>query len=251
MIDFQPIIDKFSSISLEEMDHVKLLNRLDTKFTVHEQQLVDYLELVSEKYYLLKIDNKVIHPYETLYFDTPAYKLYLMHHNGRRNRYKLRCRRYVNSGITFFEVKSKTNTSRTVKQRLRVEQIPAVLNDKLNEYIMEHTPDKTPEYQPSLSVFFDRITLVNKTAAERLTIDMNLRFGINGEEKGIKNLVIVEVKREKHSNSPFVELMKSHHQPKSYLSKYCMGLTCLNKDLKMNRFKQKFNNLIKLGYEVC
>jgi hypothetical protein len=100
-------------------------------------------------------------------------------------------------------------------------------------------------------VFFDRITLVNKTAAERLTIDMNLRFGINGEEKGIKNLVIVEVKREKHSNSPFVELMKSHHQPKSYLSKYCMGLTCLNKDLKMNRFKQKFNNLIKLGYEVC
>jgi len=103
---------------------------------------------------------------------------------------------------------------------------------------------------PVLRVFFERLTLVNKHANERLTVDLNLRYKNNGSEREIENMVIVEVKQEKYSISPFRELMKQHKQHKNYLSKYCLGITCLNSELKKNRFKQKINALNKLGYDI-
>jgi len=244
------ILSNFIPISLEEMDHVKLLDRIDTKFVINEGQLSDYLEAVVPDYYILTIGGESLHPYETLYFDTPAFQLYQMHHNGVRNRYKLRCRKYVNSGISFFEIKKKTNTSRTIKKRIQVERIPDSLDAPLNQYIKEHTPGILHNYVPALRVFFDRLTFVNKIANERLTLDLNLRYTCNGAEKKIDRIVIAEVKQEKHSVSPFRELMKVNHQQKNYLSKYCLGLACLNKGLKRNRFKQKIDALNKLGYDL-
>jgi hypothetical protein len=237
-------------ISLEEMDHVKLLNRIDTKYILHEDQLKEYLAAMTKQYSLLVIDGKLFHPYETLYYDTPDFNLYQMHHNGKRNRYKLRCRKYVNSGVSFFEIKTKTNTRRTIKDRIQIENIPDSLDSTLNQYISDHTPGEFHNYIPSLNVFFDRITLVNKSANERLTFDINLRYKRNGVEKEVRNLVIVEVKQDKDSVSPFRELMKMQRQHRSYLSKYCVGLTSLHKELKKNNFKHKIFELNKLGYDI-
>ena len=250
MNDLSSTLSSFFPISLEEMDHVKLLDRIDTKFVIHEDQLNGFLSAISTSYNLLVIGGESLHPYETLYFDTPEFHLYQMHHNGVRNRYKLRCRKYVNSGISYFEIKSKTNTSRTIKKRIKIESIPDVLNETLKQYIQDHTKGEHENYFPVLRVFFDRITLVNKSASERLTIDLNLRYHFNGIEKKIQKMVIIEVKQEKHSISPFRQLMKMHRQPKNYLSKYCLGVVCLDNGLKRNRFKQKINALNKLGYDI-
>jgi hypothetical protein len=250
MTDLLFPLSKYTPISLEEMDHVKLLDRIDTKFVIHEAQLQGFLTEMSTHYNLLSINGQSIQPYETLYFDTPGFQLYLMHHNGKRNRYKVRCRKYVNSDISFFEIKSKTNTSRTIKQRIQVDDIPEALNETLTKYISEHTPGGIQNYVPVLRVFFERLTLVNKNANERLTVDLNLRYKSNGSEMKVEDLVIVEVKQENHSVSPFREMMKMHRLPKNYLSKYCLGITCLNTELKKNRFKQKINTLNKLGYDI-
>jgi hypothetical protein len=250
MTNLPSVLQTLIPISLEEMEHVKLLDRIDTKYIIHEDQLEEYLKAIGSQYKLLVISGKSVHPYETLYFDTPDFHLYYMHHSGILNRYKLRCRKYVNSGISFFEVKSKTNTSRTIKNRIQIDDIPETLNQTLNQYITDHTPGVYHDYVPVLRVFFDRITLVNNLASERLTFDINLRYKRNGIEKKLMNMVIVEVKQEKHTVSPLRELMKTNRQSQDYMSKYCMGLTCLNKGLKKNRFKQKINTLNKLGYEI-
>jgi len=250
MTNFPSVLQTIIPISLEEMEHVKLLDRIDTKYVIHEDQLKEYLEAIGSQYKLLVIDGKLVHPYETLYFDTPDFHLYYMHHSGMLNRYKLRCRKYVNSGISYFEVKSKTNTRRTIKNRMQVDDIPETLNETLNQYITDHTPGVYHDYVPVLRVFFDRITLVNKLVNERLTFDINLRYNRNGREKKLLKLVIVEVKQEKHTVSPLRELMKMKRQSQDYLSKYCIGLTCLNKGLKKNHFKQKINTLNKLGYDI-
>lgn len=250
MPDLSSTLQTFHPITLEEMDHVKLLNRIDTKFVIHERQLTEYLSAVSNKYSLLKIGGKTVHPYETLYFDTPDFHLYQMHHNGKRNRFKLRCRKYTNTGITFFEVKSKTNRNRTIKNRVQVANIPEILDERLNRYIREHTSEESQSYIPALRVYFDRLTLVNKQANERLTFDLNLRYKCNEYEKEILDIVIVEVKQEKYTLSPLRELMRTQRQPQNHLSKYCMGLTCLHKELKANNFKQKINQLIRLGYDI-
>lgn len=133
---------------------------------------------------------------------------------------------------------------------MQVDDIPETLNETLNQYITDHTPGVYHDYVPVLRVFFDRITLVNKLVNERLTFDINLRYNRNGREKKLLKLVIVEVKQEKHTVSPLRELMKMKRQSQDYLSKYCMGLTCLNKGLKKNHFKQKINTLNKLGYDI-
>lgn len=250
MKDLTSTLSNFVPISLEAMDHVKLLDRIDTKFVLHEDHLQECLAAITSHYSILVIGGKTFHPYETLYFDTPDFHLYQMHHHGKLNRYKLRCRKYVNSGISYFEVKSKTNTSRTIKSRVQVNDIPETLSEQLITYISEHTPGVYRNYVPSLRVFFDRITFVNKLENERLTIDLNLRYASNGSEKKIRKMVIVEVKQAKNSVSPFMELMKMERHPKNYMSKYCLGVICMNKGLKMNRFKQKMNVLNKLGYVV-
>ncbi len=250
MPDLSSTLQTFHPISLEEMDHVTLLNRIDTKFIIHENQLMEHLSAISDQYSLLKIGGKSVHPYETLYFDTPDFHLYQMHHNGKRNRFKLRCRRYTNTGIAFFEVKSKNNKDRTIKDRIQVSNIPEKLDENLYKYIVDHTHEELKSYIPTLRVYFDRLTLVNKEANERLTFDMNLRYKCKCDEKKILNIVIVEVKQEKYSLSPFRELMRIQRHPQNYMSKYCMGITCMHKELKMNHFKQKIHNLNKLGYDL-
>jgi hypothetical protein len=156
----------------------------------------------------------------------------------------------VNSGISFFEIKTKTNTSRTLKKRIQIEDIPEALSDSLNQYISENTPGDINNFIPSLQVFFDRITLVNKLASERLTFDINLRYKFEGNEKKVGNMVIVEVKQEKVANSPFRKIMKHSRQHSNYLSKYCLGITCLNESIKKNRFKEKITALNKQGYDI-
>jgi len=232
------------------MDGVMLLNRIDTKYVIHEEELSGFLQALADQYNLLLIDGKSIHPYETLYFDTPGFHLYLMHHNGKWNRYKIRSRKYVNSGTFFFEIKSKTNTNRTHKNRMMVEEFPETLSVLMEEYINQHTPGRFQQYIPALRVFFDRITLVNKQSNERLTFDLNLRYKNPDGEKKFENLVIVEVKQEKHSFSPCKALMKLNRIQNNNLSKYCLGISCLNKAIKRNRFKEKIRDLTKLGYEI-
>jgi hypothetical protein len=102
---------------------------------------------------------------------------------------------------------------------------------------------------PVLRVFFNRITLVNNLANERLTIDTDIRYISNGQEKIIEKMVIVEVKQEKQSVSPFQQLMQGKRQRGNYISKYCLGVVCMNNDIKKNRFKHRLNTLNKLGYD--
>lgn len=64
---------RFRPISLEEMDHVKLLDRIDTKYVIHLEDLPRFLQAVENDYRLLVINDQLIHPYETLYYDTPEF----------------------------------------------------------------------------------------------------------------------------------------------------------------------------------
>ena len=101
-----------------------------------------------------------------------------------------------------------------------------------------------------LSNRFTRITLVNKTANERLTLDFNLR--LNNELKSIElsELVIGELKQPKlNRNSVFYQLMKSLHLRPYRLSKYCLGAIALvgKEKLKYNRFKKKLMYLEKIN----
>ena len=63
-------VSEFLPITLEEMDTVKLMNRMDTKYIFHSGRLSGILEKASEFYRILSIEDNRIFRYNSLYFDS-------------------------------------------------------------------------------------------------------------------------------------------------------------------------------------
>jgi hypothetical protein len=234
----------FNTISLEEMDSVKLMDRTDTKFVFHTSELTNILYQLNNNYRALKVSEKALSSYETLYYDTQNFDLYLQHHNGKLNRYKIRHRSYLNSNIAFLEVKHKNNKGRTLKTRIKKMDIPYNFDTKSLEFLNGKLPFNPATLVPKLWVNYKRLTLVNLERGERVTIDLALEFiDTNANKIELNNLVIAEVKQDKKNPSGFISIMKQMGIRPGSISKYCMAASYLNKQLKTNSFKTKLNQI--------
>ncbi len=242
------IFNSFEPITLKEMDKVRLMNRTDRKFCFHIDKLAGVLELIKSNYKILEVEQKRVSRYKTLYYDTADYALYKFHLNGKLNRYKIRHRTYVESDLGFLEVKFKSNKDRTLKGRIKNKEVQDQWDGETHRFIQSKSTIDSSMLIPSLWVNFSRLTFVNKTNAERLTIDINLNYVKNETTIGLDNLVIAEVKREKKSISPFIKIMKQLHIREGSLSKYVMGiaLTC---NVKKNNFKAQLKNISKITHD--
>ncbi len=239
-------LNSFECIGLESMSEVKLMNRRDTKYWFHKRFLKAVLSEISDSYYVLSIDDKKIMPYSTVYYDTPGDKMYLEHHNGRLNRYKVRKRQYVISGISFLEIKFKNNKGKTQKSRISTEGLEQHFTSNEKLFLQQHTPYDSGNLDPALSNSFSRITLVNKNFKERCTIDLNLHFQQKDSAMDLDNMVIIEIKSEgKPSGSKLSKILLEKRIHASGFSKYCIGRALTNPGLKRNRFKQKLHNIEK------
>jgi hypothetical protein len=250
MTDLNSILTRFEPISLQEMDGVRLMNRTDTKFMIGREQLEQLLLSLDANYRVLEVEGVRINRYKTLYFDTLDFLCYRQHHNGKRNRFKIRKREYVESHISYLEYKEKTNKGRTIKSRIKLGEIGDTLNDRENAFIDERT-QRLLSYEPKLWNSFGRITFVDTVAGERLTIDTDITFDMGDRRSGIPELVIIEVKRDENSGVSEVLRQLKHQlvRPES-MSKYCLGVALLYPEMKSNNFKQKLLKIekIKLSY---
>jgi hypothetical protein len=240
-------INSFESISLEGMNTVSLMKRTDTKYTININFLDKILNDLKVDYQVLEVKDRRIMNYSSVYFDTSKFKFYFDHHNGRVNRTKIRQRKYVDSGLTFLEIKQKNGKGETNKSRIKIPDFDLDLSQNLNDFIFETTSKKF-DLQPSLWNSFKRITLVNLKDNERATIDLNLSYYMNDIVKNYNNLVVIEVKQSRFDRKSIVvkTLKKYRYNPYS-ISKYCIGMVNLYKELKYNLFKQKLIKLNKIS----
>jgi signal recognition particle subunit SEC65 len=248
MEELQDILTKFPVIKLEEMERTKLMDRVDTKFAFHKDRLPEIIKGLKEFFHVLEVEGKRISQYESLYFDKSEFDFYNDHHNNRNHRFKVRFRKYVDSGLNYLEVKEKRK-GRMIKQRIPVKKFEHELSDSSKSFVEQYVNDED-ELEPKLWNQYQRITLVNKNLDERLTFDINLEFKWGEEEKKFPSLVIAELKQErKNRNSPFYKLMRSKGIRPYRLSKYCIGAIELydTKKLKYNRFKKKLLKLKKIN----
>ena len=234
------LLSAFDPISLAEMEDVALLNRTDTKFVMPVDSLLKALGRLPGFYRALEIEGRRLHHYQSLYFDSPEFITYQHHHNGRCNRYKVRFRRYLDSGLAFLEVKCRNNKNRTIKKRVRRHEINDRLSADDKHFISGHYPYEVRSLAPSLWNNFHRITLVSTQRKERLTLDINLGFGDHKAISGLPGIAIAEVKQEGFSmESDFIYQMRWQGIRPSGFSKYCIGTAIINPHLKRNRFKTK------------
>ncbi|HEY5499177.1 MAG TPA: polyphosphate polymerase domain-containing protein [Bacteroidales bacterium] len=246
-----PVWNEMQPITLEEMDSIRLMNRVDTKFLIREDLLPELLEKIKHDYRAQKVEGEQVCRYNTLYYDTIDAEMYQNHHNNKLNRQKVRARTYVESNISFLEVKRKNNKGRTTKDRIR---IPNDVVDDISknaeamEFLSKNSTISGTEIIPQLSNSFDRITLVNNGKSERLTIDAHIHF-LNlqtGIEEDAINLVVVELKQDGQCPSLFKSMLTDYKVlPKSF-SKYALGSAMTNPNLKRNQFKNKLRFINKL-----
>ncbi len=239
-------LSEFNSITLQEMDGVKLMDRTDTKFTFNIKELPIVLDEAKNHYRILEIEGNRISRYKTLYFDTQNFALYNQHHCGKLNRYKIRHRTYVESNIGFLEVKFKNNKGRTLKTRIKELEVPELNTGKAFEFLKKMLPFDPLILTPKIWINYSRITLVNKTSAERLTLDLNLEFERDGKTEVLDQLVIAEVKQDSKIASPFVAIMRNKHIRQGSISKYCFGVASSYSEVKKNNFKRKLSNVKKI-----
>ncbi len=204
----------FTPISLKEMDKVAFYHRVDTKFVLHENQLDSLLMAIDKDYFMLEMDNKRCFSYSTIYYDTPETKMYIDHIRGKRNRYKLRHRRYNDSGLSFIEVKFKNNKGKTFKWRDE-EAFPEEKTSTLsNPLISRRLPYNPENLKPVLKTKFRRITLVDKHFTQRVTIDFGIEFKelVNGQKtKNLSDIIIIEIKSDKiNSKNGIQKTLKKH-----------------------------------------
>ncbi len=247
MIAITELLNKFAPISLEQMSEVRLMNRTDMKFVTNLEKLSQLLAMAWQEYYVQDLGGERNTEYGTTYFDTSDFVMYRHHQYGHANRQKIRFRTYVSSNKQFMEVKTKDNHGRTKKKRIEVDDMNLQDKEK-RQFLSRHLRYDVDTLQPTLSNRFSRITLVNKGMTERLTIDSALRFHniVNGMDKDMDKLVIVELKRNGLVYSPVLKMLRQLRIQPHGFSKYCMGSALTNPHLQVNRFKLKLIEVNKL-----
>lgn len=243
------MLAEYSPISLAEMEEVRLMNRVDTKYVVSQERLPELLKCLQTTYLMQEINGSRFNTYRTLYLDTADRDMYLAHHNGRCSREKIRIRTYFDTQSVFLEVKNKTNKGQTKKKRFELPEMTAYNQKEAESFLQKYAKYRPEILFPRLENVFHRITLVNYKKTERLTIDLNLAFRTpttDGVEKKVDGLAIIELKQQGHQPSYVKNVLSELYIHRVSISKYCLGTILTVPGIKSNLFKGKLIQINKI-----
>ncbi len=250
-------MSRLSPLGLSELDAVRLQNRVDTKYLLRTHELEAWLRGIEGHYSCLELDGVRAFGYFTRYFDTHDRDMYRAHHDGRRSRFKVRKRLYLESGDSFLEVKEKTNRGRTRKSRVLLSgggehDSLASLDERDGIFVARHTPYGPTPLIHTLSNRFERVTLADRWLTERVTIDGSISWSLPPSQGGTETekpppseFFIVEVKRSKSTaRSLALQVLEQRRVQPASFSKYCMGAAYLDQTLKRNLFKAALRTMM-------
>ncbi len=238
---------RLTAIGLDELDRVRLLDRIDTKWFFHRSLVPELLARLRDDYFILETAGTRIATYDSLYFDTAELAFYRQHHNKQKSRLKVRFRQYVESNLTFAEVKHKTNTGRSVKQRVPVSSIQTELGPIGAELLSADGGSMPLTVVPTIRNTFARLTLARSDFAERVTLDLGLAFVSATGHADLRDLAVVELKQATRGESPVKRVLTELGVPPSSLSKYCVGVAWTIPHAKRNNFKRLMQRLVGVG----
>ncbi len=242
-------ISRMDTISLEEMDSVKLMNRIDTKYVTTEEKLLQVFERAADcGYRVCEIMGRRVTGYDSMYYDTPTLEMFRIHRSGKYVRQKVRVRTYLVSGVTFLEIKRKNNKGRTRKKRMKLDGKDIAGTAGAAEFLAGNSWYTLEGISPACTTFFNRITLVNKEKTERITFDTALGFSNprTGRSAGLRDAVIIEVKQDGRADSKIGRILLDLRIHPFKVSKYCIGTILTDTSLHRGRFKEKVRGIEKI-----
>lgn len=220
-----------------------MLERLDNKYVVRAQVLQQAVPALTVRFDMLEIEGRRAFTYETCYFDDAARRGYFDHHQGRRQRMKVRVRRYTDARLCFVEVKLKDKRGVTVKRRLpydceRYGTLDAqALAHIRHSYRALYARDYAHALEPTLEMCYRRWTLVAREGGERMTIDGRIRFRAGSAERATDDDIYIVETKSANGNGIADKILRALHQhPTGRCSKYCVGMSLVGAIDKHNRF---------------
>jgi hypothetical protein len=244
-------IDAFEPISLKALNEkAAMLERLDNKYVVRGSVLAQAMADFDESFDVLEIDGQRAFTYRTCYFDDDERRSYYDHHQGRRQRMKVRVRHYLDASLCFVEVKLKDKRGITIKKRM---PYTPERYGQLDDAAMAHVEHcHTSLYgrpfgrtlERVLEMEYRRITLVARVGGERMTIDTAIRFdGESGVQSTDEDVYIVETKSSNGNGLADAILRRLHQHPTNGCSKYCVGMSLTGSVERYNRFRPALRKL--------
>lgn len=236
-----PTLHALPGVGLDTVERVaSLTRRFDDKFLLGTDDLGELVAALDGDWSVLEVDQTRSTTYHSTYFDTADLATYRHHLQGRRRRYKVRARRYGLGGRCMLEIKLKATAGRTDKLRWdRTRPVDAAL-DAVELRRVAAALDAAygislpGSLHPSISTVFDRLTLVERTRGERVTVDVSLAVGRDGVWCRFNpGVAIVETKSPRRVSAIHQALRRLGHRPVA-VSKYCVGAVSLHPALRGN-----------------
>lgn len=230
-------------VGLEALNAAAALQtRVDRKYLVDAKLADRILATLPARALVLDMEGMRSFTYDSVYFDTPGLESYLLAAKGRRRRYKIRTRTYVDSAVSFLEVKTEGARAVTVKDR-----IPYALEDRSRitaegeAYVRETLAagiGSVPTFplDPVLETGYARTTLYLPDSGSRATIDAGVTWRRpGGSAWTLDGKVVVETKSGS-APGPLDRHLWAHGVRPCRISKFATGLAALCPDLPANRW---------------
>jgi hypothetical protein len=235
----------FAPIPLEVLNRqAELATRSERKYILDEAALGPLVAALTPHYTILEIGGERVFPYDTVYFDTPAWTTYRHHVQDRRRRFKCRTRLYPATGSCFFEVKLKGGRGETIKRRLAVDPeehgflTSRALDFLEQELSISYRTSAPAALAPALRTYYRRLTLAGRAAAERLTLDFELAFACHSEKHAIRpGRILLECKTAAGLGEADRVLQRLGVRPITSCSKFCLGVALTHPELRDNPFR--------------
>lgn len=222
-----------------------LQTRVDRKYLVPLHVFEQLIEMVGSRLTALDIGGLRVFDYESIYFDTARLTAYRQHAHGRRRRFKVRTRAYLDSDECVLEVKTEGGRGQTVKERLPYTmEHRHVLNPDAQEFVTEHLEDSAtvPALTEVVTTAYSRSTLVDPVGGNRMTCDVDMFFFDPVREcHGPSDSVLIESKTIGAAAFTDAALWQLGQRPLA-ISKYCVGMALLRPELPANRWNRELRS---------
>lgn len=199
------ILARLDTIGLTELnERASMLTRVDRKYALESDRASVILSHLPEATRVLQIGGRVSQGYASTYYDTPNMDSYLLTALKRRRRFKVRSRRYLSSGASFLEVKTRGARGTTVKKRMTIspDEAGAPLAGERRRWVTDRVEPTgyaglVPVLEPVLEGSYERNTLLLPNGEGRATVDTGLEWHslrTDGTRVSGGDLVIIETK---------------------------------------------------------
>ena len=231
-------LHRLDPVSLQQLDAAaSLQRRRDRKYLLDQRQLDRFLQVLPADSQVLEIDGRREFGYSSTYFDTPDLTCFLAAAHRRPDRFKVRTRTYLDSGMSLLEVKTRDRRGTTIKHRSPCSAAhQPQLTGEQQDFVsgLPGLGDRAGPLRAALTTSFQRATLLLGGEPGRLTIDTDVTCHSEAcGWAGFGDLVVVETKSPGRATSADRLLWRHGHRPLR-VSKYATGMALCHPGLPAN-----------------